>query len=143
MHNFQVEAEKARRRIGTLQTVLARELEKLANEIMAESKKLCPVDTGTLRSSGLVQKPVIEGNMISVTLGYGDASCGYAVYVHENPRAGQTGGVSPSGRKYGAKRWARKGQWKYLETPLVARVNDFPRVVDYSLELVFKRLEGG
>lgn len=51
----------------------------------------------------------------------------YAVLVHENPRAGNTGGFSPSGRKYTAgrepsgrksraKAYATTGQWKFLET---------------------------
>lgn len=52
----------------------------------------------------------------SVILGYGGASAPYALSVHENPRSGKTGGVSPSGRKY--KRWARVGEWKFLETPV-------------------------
>lgn len=44
----------------------------------------------------------------------------YAVMVHENPRAGQTGGESPSGVPYprtktGRPTWSEKGQWKFLE----------------------------
>ena len=54
-------------------------------------------------------------------VGYGGASAPYALSVHENPRSGHTGGVSPSGRKY--KHWARTGQWKYLETPFKARAD--------------------
>jgi len=61
-----------------------------------------------------------------VAIGY---SALYAANVHENPRAGKTGGESPSGKKYTAGRtesgrksrrivWARKGKWKFLEDPL-------------------------
>lgn len=56
----------------------------------------------------------------SVAIGY---SAFYAPFVHENPRAGKTGGVSPSGRIYkperGSKRqvFARGGNWKFLEGP--------------------------
>jgi len=41
----------------------------------------------------------------------------YAWAVHENPRAGQTGGVSPSGRPY--KSYAEKGEYKFLEKAFV------------------------
>jgi very-short-patch-repair endonuclease len=36
--------------------------------------------------------------------------------VHENPRSGKTGGISPSGFPY--EHWAQTGEWKYLETPV-------------------------
>ena len=62
----------------------------------------------------------------SAYLGY---SAVYALKVHENPRAGKTGGVSPRGQKYGSGltqsgnkstriTWARKGKWKFLEDPM-------------------------
>ena len=87
--------------------------------VMAISKRdYVPVDFGTLRASGHVQQPVIFGSRASVTLGYGGAAAPYAMYVHENPRSGKTGGVSPSGQRY--RHWARRGEWKYLETPVKA-----------------------
>jgi hypothetical protein len=55
-------------------------------------------------------------------MGYGGPSAPYALAVHENPRAGQTGGISPKGQPY--EHWAHTGQWKYLETPLKAAVPD-------------------
>jgi len=57
----------------------------------------------------------------NVAVGY---SAFYAPFVHENPRAGKTGGVSPSGKRYkpekGSKRqvFAVGGNWKFLEGPL-------------------------
>lgn len=51
--------------------------------IMAKSKRLTPVDTGTLRSTGHVQKPVVEEGRIEVTLGFGGPAAPYAIYVHE------------------------------------------------------------
>jgi len=53
----------------------------------------------------------------------------YALRVHENPRAGKTGGVSPSGKRYTSgktesgnkstrRRWAQTGKWKFLEDPV-------------------------
>lgn len=89
-----------------------------ATEIMSDSKNnYCPVDSSDLKNSGHVELPEIKGNNIIVKLGYGGAAAPYALVVHENPRSGKTGGVSPQGKKY--KRWAKVGQWKYLETPLV------------------------
>lgn len=53
-------------------------------EVMEESKRECPVDTGTLRSSGFVQPPDVERGEMSVLLGYGGAAAEYAVFVHED-----------------------------------------------------------
>lgn len=73
----------------------------VAEIIMGQAKVLCPVDTGTLRNSGYVKPPVIEGNSITVVLGFGGAAKEYAIYVHENLNA-----VHPV------------GQAKFLSTPL-------------------------
>jgi hypothetical protein len=54
---------------------------------MTEAKRRTPVDTGKLRASGQVAKPVREGNRISVTLSFGGAAIDYAIYVHENLEA--------------------------------------------------------
>lgn len=61
-------------------------------EVMTESKKECPVDTGALKSTGHVEKPVIEGGVVTVVGGYGGPAqgknagkeVGYAAEVHEN-----------------------------------------------------------
>jgi hypothetical protein len=69
-------------------------------------------------------------------MGFGGAAEKYALKVHENPRAGQTGGWGPQGpteiafrviggivRPIGAqrKRYSTVGQWKFLEQPFLAR----------------------
>jgi hypothetical protein len=54
---------------------------------MTESKRRCPVLTGTLRASGHVDPPVREGRRLSVALIYGGAAAPYAIYVHENLEA--------------------------------------------------------
>lgn len=102
-----------------------------AEDIMGESKEnFVPVDFGTLRSSGHVQPPVVDGTVVEVAMGYGGAAAKYAAAVHENPRAGKTGGRAPVGkaiqvnsrgtysppRKY--QHWAKVGGWKYLERPI-------------------------
>lgn len=97
-----------------------------AEDIMADSKEnYVPVDTGNLRASGHVQQPKLAGNRISVLFGYGGPAAPYALAVHENPRSGKTGGVSPSGHRY--KTWAKVGQWKYLETPFKEALEGFPQ----------------
>lgn len=53
-------------------------------EVMEESKRECPVDTGTLRSSGFVHSPDVERGEMSVALGYGGAAAEYAIFVHED-----------------------------------------------------------
>ena len=56
--------------------------------IMTASKRYyVPVDTGTLRNSGTVLKPVIAPNKVTVTLGYGGAASKYAAVVHEYPKS--------------------------------------------------------
>ncbi len=98
--------------------------------LMADSQKLVPRDLGTLAGSGTVQEET--GTSIpSVLVGYGGAAAPYALSVHENPRSGKTGGVSPSGQKY--KHWAKVGQWKYLEEPFKARTAGFADRVAGSL----------
>ena len=115
---------------------------------MSEAKKLTPVVTGTLRSSGIVRKPEITGREISVTMGFGGAASKYALSVHENPRAGHTYGFSPSGQAYGRiaykgkKRigYSRVGQWKYLEQPFLGRVAG---LIDRLYERIMKDLAHG
>lgn len=79
-----------------------------------QSKALVPVDFGTLRSSGTTTTEEMPGWM-TLTFGYGGAAAPYAFVVHENPRAGKTGGISPRGHPY--KTWSKVGQYKYLEQP--------------------------
>lgn len=77
---------------------LARKLEKLAKKMplesaralymeaqieMTEAKNRTPREFGPLRASGFVTFPEIKGRTITVTLAFGGAAAGYAVYVHE------------------------------------------------------------
>lgn len=77
---------------------LGKQLYKEGLGIMASSQGLVPVDTAALKSSGYVEPPVREINMISVYLGYGgpaakinsktgESTDGYAIIVHENLEA--------------------------------------------------------
>lgn len=96
-------------------------------EMMALSKRqYAPVRNrggGALRGSGQVNFPQITGDQVEVTLGYGGVARAYAFRTHENPRTGKTGGRSPSGKKY--RSWSEVGQWKFLETPVQVRKQNF------------------
>ncbi len=72
------------------------------NAIMAVSRHLVPVETGTLRASGFVDMPHVEGMTVSVELGYGGAASAYAMIQHERMDYRH-----------------RVGQAKYLEQPFL------------------------
>ena len=59
-------------------------LQRVLEEILTESKKICPVKTGYLRGSGYVSEPIIGYGQILTTIGY---SAEYAWWVHENLEA--------------------------------------------------------
>lgn len=80
-----------------------------AAAILDRSLMLVPVDRGGLRASRFGPKLTRGGDTIEATIGY---SAPYARRTHENPRAGRTGGMSPSGRRY--RHWAKVGRWHYL-----------------------------
>ena len=71
---------------------------------MTEAKRRCPVDTGTLRSSGHVQGPTVQGHEIIVRLVFGGPAASYAAIVHENLTAHHD-----------------VGQAKYLESVIAER----------------------
>ncbi len=112
-------ADEVRRRLaamgGESAVTAGQVLYRLGEEIMAEAKQLAPVMDGHLRASGHVDLPEVQGTQVVVEAGFGGLAAPYALSVHENPRAGKTGGISPSGRRYA--KWAKVGQWKYLEIP--------------------------
>lgn len=121
--------------------VAAASLYAAAEAIMAKSKEeYVPVDTGALRSSGYVKAPEITHNNASVEMGFGGTSASYALAVHENPRAGKTGGLSPKGQPYES--WASTGGWKYLETPLKNAITSgsISRRIGKDLERAFTQV---
>lgn len=89
-----------------------------AEDVITEADDLVPADIGNLKGSKFVEPPITRGGVVTVELGYGNTATLYAASVHENPRAGRTGGRSPGGGK--RKTYAKVGQWKYLETPWLA-----------------------
>lgn len=69
----------------------------MATNVMSTSLKLCPADTGFLRSSRFVDKPDTEGVTFTIACGYGAP---YAIWVHE------------INKRYIV------GEWKFLATAL-------------------------
>lgn len=84
--------------------------------LQVSQEEYCPVDTGTLRSSGQV---IIERTETDVTgtIGYGGAAESYALIVHETNR-NYRGGKS----------------WKYLEIPFREMIPDAFQDIADSLE---------
>ncbi len=89
---------------------------------MTESKKRVPVDTGALRASGVVQKPVFDGKNISVTLGYGGPSVDYAFKVHEDLQA-----------------FHKVGQAKYLESVILESAPHLAERIAKRIDLKAKK----
>jgi len=90
------------------------------DELLTDSKEnYVPRMDSHLYNSGVVVGPKGVGVNMFVDIGFGGSAAPYALTVHENQRAGKTGGFSPSGQRY--KKWAKVGEWKYLETPFKKR----------------------
>lgn len=103
---------------------VAAELYQRGEKIMAASKAIVPVDTGALMSTGQVTLPAENGGVIEVTVGYGDESASYALYVHEEMSA-------PSGAPI---KWTRPGSGpKYLERPALEQAPLLPEDVKRGL----------
>ena len=62
---------------------LAGVLQVEAEKILTSSKRIVPVDVGTLRGSGFVDQPEVAGSKVSVEIGYGGAASAYALVQHE------------------------------------------------------------
>jgi hypothetical protein len=143
------------REIEQIEGVTHKGLLRAALLIRRHAQELTPVVTGNLRDSCYVwtswagvkaggqrtsatmatQQHALEyreGRPV-VVVGY---SAVYAASVHENPRAGKTGGVSPSGRQYqrtktGRPTWSTRpqGQWKFLEQAVQGNKNEIIRII--------------
>lgn len=87
-------------------------MNQVGTKILKRSIGLTPRDrSGLVNSAGI--KITGGSKDLTVTIGYGTP---YAAVTHENPRAGRTGGVSPSGQRY--RHWAQTGQSKFLQTAM-------------------------
>jgi len=118
-------------------------------ETMAQAKENVPVMDGPLRASGVVLPITRLGDVHTLRMGFGGNAVKYAARVHENPRAGKTDGWGPKGpqeisfrvikgkvRPIGArrKRWAKVGQFKFLEAPMAQRGPRLPETISRHAE---------
>lgn len=119
------ELERKLRLLGPLALKVAgRSLYESAEEVMADSKEnYVPVDTGNLRSTGVVDLPVTRGHEVEVQLGYGGPAANYAIYVHEMNKAYRNG-----------------KQWKYLQQPLEQRLPKIGEKLKDDLDQAFDTL---
>lgn len=70
--------------LGKIPEAAAAALFQEGEAIMADAKaNYVPVDTGVLRASGMVAAPEIDGNTVSVAMGFGGAASAYALVQHE------------------------------------------------------------
>lgn len=123
------EAALAKYSDQTLPSAIDRGLYKWGETTMGQIKgdPAVPVMDGPLRASGVVLPVVRNGNVHELRMGFGSAAVKYAVKVHENPRSGKTGGLSPSGKRY--RKWAKVGGYKFLEAPMAERGPKIPEFI--------------
>jgi hypothetical protein len=88
-----------------------------ASVVFARSQMLVPVDTGVLKSSGLVSSVKSDGKTSYVEISYGGPASSYAMLVHE-----------------GFARHAEPTQRKYLEQPLYERAPFFSRNIGMRMK---------
>jgi hypothetical protein len=105
-----------------------------AEQIMTKSKQShVPVDLGTLRASGHVNKPEQKGKDIQVVMVYGNAATPYALAVHEHPSSS-----SPPSWKGVPVTFSPKDRGpKYLERPLQDAIPGM------AIRIGKKMIEGG
>ena len=125
--------DKLRNNMPKARQAVKAELYQFSEEVMTDSLEVVPWLTGTLAGTGKVQSPVEDGNVITVTMGYGDEAVGYALYVHEelDPSSGHAVSLNWSWAKAAAKgnsiHWTRPGSGpKFLENPLKAKQDQLP-----------------
>ena len=115
---------------GAVISDVTQALRMVAEEVMTESRRnYVPVgDTGHLKRSAQVHEPVVTADVISIELGYGDASSEYAAAVHEAPDTKSDGTM-----------WGQ-GKNKYLTKPLYAMAPAMPqKMAAYVKEALTRR----
>jgi hypothetical protein len=118
---IQTDAKAIKRRVDKMRREFVRELgKKLESELQEVSKIAAantPVSTGNLKRSHFVRAPKVRGWNASVVIGAGNREAWYAAIVHEVPKRG----------------------WKFLEIPLMARVQRISYALDRWIERSLSR----
>lgn len=125
--NREIKGVKGRTKGGLLKAALF---------VRGDAQRRVPIVTGHLKNSAFVSaRDTLFGP--GAVVGF---SAKYALSVHENPRAGKTGGVSPSGKKYTtgtttagneSKRiiYSVVGGWKFLEKAYTQNVKKIISII--------------
>ncbi len=101
-----------------------RELNMIGEEIMTDSKEnFVPVDTGALRSTGIVIHGQPAPGKTNVRLVYGGRSAPYALHVHDTKKKYKNGKV-----------------WKYLEDPVKNRSGSIGKEIGAVMVAEAKKL---
>ena len=113
--------DRLRREIPNVSLVVKDALDEWAERVLAESRRLVPVQTGNLRDSGEVVKTAILGNMApSVEIAY---TADYALTIHEDLALNHPNG----------------GQAKYLEQPMSQHQDELVQAVQKRIyELIME-----
>ncbi len=131
--NKEIKGIEGRTRVG---------MAKVGLFVEGKAMKECPVVTSNLKNSHYSES-------FNTTKGPGceiGFTASYAPFVHENPRAGKTGGFSPKGVAYKApinpsgKRSTQAvfsvvGKWKFLEDPLKKNARRILVIIKESAKL--------
>lgn len=105
-----------------------------ATKVLNESKKIVPLDTGNLRNSGMVSRQRIDGAVVEVEISYGGSSAPYAMIIHEDVTLDHSPAKLTSVTKK-----PRRGQAKFLETPVMAQAPSFARSIAARYARYFRR----
>jgi len=102
----------------------AKRLRNEAQEVLAKSRDLVPVDTGALKKSGRVRPETgvyTNGKNMEVLITYGSTAVEYAIYVHEDLSKNHP-----------------HGQAKFLEIPLIQQSHGLVDRISDRVEKVLK-----
>lgn len=91
--------------------VLARVLRDASLLAFRESQQQVPHADGILAGSGVLNPPVISGNSVKITMGYGGAASKYAARQHEDESLNHPDPRNPQKSR-------PQGKAKYLEDPV-------------------------
>ena len=119
-------ARGLKRANGRVTRAVAAGLYAEANNIMTDSKRLVPVDLGTLKNSGYAALPEARRGRVAVEIGYGGPAADYALAQHEH-----TEYRHPEG-----------GEAKFLEKPVNERTSTFANNVAKHAKAAFERNVG-
>jgi hypothetical protein len=124
----------------SIQTNSGEFLTEIAENIMAESKNEVPVDTGTLKSTAYITKPMYSNDGSTVVkMGYGGLN------DKLNPKPDRKTGKLKMASEYALavheiKKYHHPiGKWKFLEDPLRRQTRQFTSILGVRIRALLQR----